>query len=68
MTRLGAKDIFGVWAGSVMCWDEKFLYGTDSPLYFAPMQRARIDNAEISDEEKKIILRDNALKLLKLKY
>ena len=45
---------------------EKFLYGTDSPLYFAPMQRARIDNAEISDEEKKIILRDNALKLLKL--
>ena len=44
---------------------ERVLYGTDTPLYFAPMQRARIDNAEISDEEKKIILRDNALKLLK---
>src|SRR5579872_5335269 len=24
MKRLAAKDICGVWAGSVMCWDEKF--------------------------------------------
>ena len=45
---------------------ERFLYGTDSPLYFAPMQRARIDNAEINDIEKKLILRENALKLFKL--
>ena len=45
---------------------ERLLYGTDSPLYFAPMQRARIDNAEISDTEKKLILRENALKLFKL--
>ena len=46
---------------------EKFLYGTDSPLYFAPMQRARIDNAEISDKDKHLILRENALKLFKLR-
>jgi len=42
------------------------LYGTDSPLYFAPMQRTRIDNAEISDEEKGLILRGNAERLLGL--
>lgn len=42
---------------------ERLLYGTDSPVYFAPMQRARIDNAEISDEEKKLILCKNAEKL-----
>jgi len=30
MTRLGAKDIFGVWAGCVMCWDEKFRFDSDS--------------------------------------
>jgi len=28
--RLGAKDIFGVWAGCVMCWDEKFRFDSDS--------------------------------------
>src|SRR5262249_39267576 len=26
---------------------ERILFGTDTPLYFAPMQRARIDHAEI---------------------
>lgn len=46
---------------------ERFLYGTDTPLYFSPMQRARIDYAEMSDQEKRLILRDNALKLFKLK-
>jgi len=30
MTRLDAKSIFGVWAGSVMCWDEKFRFDTDA--------------------------------------
>ena len=45
---------------------EKILYGTDSPLYFAPMQRARIDQAELGDEEKRLILRGNAERLLKL--
>lgn len=45
---------------------EKILYGTDSPLYFAPMQRARIDHACISDREKTMILRQNAVNLLGL--
>ena len=42
---------------------EHILFGTDSPLYFAPMQRARIDNAEISYEDRKKILFENALSL-----
>ena len=45
---------------------ERILYGTDSPLYFAPMQRARIDYAEIKEEEKELILRENAIRLFKL--
>jgi predicted TIM-barrel fold metal-dependent hydrolase len=45
---------------------ERILYGTDSPLYFAPMQRARIDQAGISDAEKRLILRDNALRIFGL--
>lgn len=46
---------------------ERILYGTDSPLYFAPMQRARIDNAGISDREKRLILHDNAAAIFGLK-
>ena len=42
---------------------EKILYGTDSPLFFTPMQRARIDHAEIADAAKERILRDNAMEL-----
>ena len=53
------------WAVSEVGADH-ILYGTDSPLYFAPMQRARIDHAEISDEEKGMILRGNAERLLGL--
>lgn len=45
---------------------DRILYGTDSPLYWAPMQRARIDSAEISDEDKRKILYENAAKLLNL--
>ena len=45
---------------------DRMLYGTDTPLYFAPMHRARIDCAFISDEEKKLILCDNARKLFNL--
>ena len=44
---------------------ERILYGTDSPLYFAPMHRTRIELAEISDEAKRLILHDNAAALLK---
>ena len=43
---------------------ERVLFGTDTPLYSTSMQRARIDKAELSDEEKQMILRDNAVKLL----
>jgi predicted TIM-barrel fold metal-dependent hydrolase len=42
----------------------RVLYGTDSPLYFAPMQRARIDHADLSDREKKLILCENAVRIL----
>ncbi len=45
---------------------ERILYGTDSPLYFAPMQRARIDYAEIATEDKLRILYQNAEKLFNL--
>lgn len=45
---------------------ERILYGTDSPLYFAPMQRARIDHADISDLDKRLILHDNAARLFGL--
>lgn len=40
---------------------DHIFYGTDSPLYFAPMQRARIDGADLSDSDKRRILRDNAI-------
>lgn len=45
---------------------ERILYGSDSPVYFAPMQRTRIDQAEIDDADKKRILRDNAVTLFKM--
>lgn len=45
---------------------DRILYGTDSPCYFAPMQRARVENADICDGDKRLILRDNALRLLRL--
>lgn len=44
----------------------KILFGTDSPLYFAAMQRSRIDHAGLKDEEKRIILRTNAERLFGL--
>lgn len=42
---------------------DRLLYGTDTPLYLAAMQRARIDSAEISDADKRLILCDNAIRL-----
>lgn len=46
---------------------DKILFGTDTPLYFAAMQRARIDSAEgLSDEHKRLILRGNAQRLLSM--
>ena len=43
---------------------DRILFGTDSPLYSTSMQRARIDSADISDEDKRNILCDNAKRLL----
>jgi len=45
---------------------ERILYGTDTPCYFAPMQRARIDYADITEQDKKLLLHDNAAKLFGL--
>lgn len=42
---------------------ERVLFGTDTPLYFAAMQRARIDHAELDDAQKKLILRENAVRI-----
>ena len=42
---------------------ERILFGTDTPLYFAPMQRIRIDQADISDDDKRRILCKNAEEL-----
>ncbi len=47
---------------------ERILFGTDTPLYFTAFQRARIDYADITLEEKQRILRDNAINLLKLEH
>jgi predicted TIM-barrel fold metal-dependent hydrolase len=43
--------------------DDRVLFGTDTPLYHAAMQRARIDHAELSDDTKRKILRENAVRL-----
>jgi predicted TIM-barrel fold metal-dependent hydrolase len=45
---------------------ERILFGTDTPLYFAPMQRARIDHADISVRDKRLILCENAMRLFGL--
>jgi hypothetical protein len=45
---------------------ERILYGTDTPLYLAAMQRARIDRADLSDDQKRDILHRNAERLLDL--
>lgn len=42
---------------------ERVVFGTDTPLYHAAMQRARIEYADLSDADKRRILRENALKL-----
>jgi uncharacterized protein len=42
---------------------ERVLFGTDTPLYHTAMQRARVDHAELPEAEKRLILRENALRL-----
>ena len=45
---------------------DRLLFGTDTPCYFAPSQRARIDYADLSEAEKRLILRGNAERLLSI--
>lgn len=45
---------------------DRILFGTDTPLYFTAMQRARIDCAEIGAAVKRKILRENAERLFGL--
>jgi hypothetical protein len=45
---------------------ERVLFGTDTPLYHTAMQRARIEQADLPDEAKRLILRDNAVRLFGL--
>lgn len=42
---------------------DRVLFGTDTPLYNTAMQRSRIDHADLSDADKRLILYDNALRL-----
>ena len=46
---------------------ERLLFGTDTPLYFPPAQRARIDQALIGEDAKRAILVENAATLLGLR-
>ena len=46
--------------------DDRLLFGSDTPLYHVALQRARIETAQISDESKQRILRDNAVKFFGL--
>ena len=43
---------------------QRLLFGTDSPLYFAPSQKARIEFAEMAEADRRAILYDNAARLL----
>ncbi len=45
---------------------ERIMYGTDTPLYFSAMQRARIDHADLSERDQRLILCDNAIRLFGL--
>lgn len=45
---------------------ERVLFGTDTPLYHTSMQRIRIDHARLSERDKRLILRENAIALFGL--
>ena len=51
------------WAVAEVGADD-ILFGTDSPLYFSASQRARVDHANIDDQQKRMILRGNAERIL----
>lgn len=45
---------------------DRVLFGTDTPLYSSAMQRARIDHADLTEDQKRHILRGNAERLFGL--
>lgn len=45
---------------------ERVLFGTDTPLYHTSMQRIRIDHADLTDREKRLILCENAERLFSI--
>ena len=45
---------------------ERILFGSDTPLYDVTLQVTRITTAEITEEAKQLILRENALRFFKL--
>lgn len=45
---------------------DRVLFGTDTPLYHSDVQRARIDQSDLSEVEKRLVLRDNAVSLFQL--
>jgi predicted TIM-barrel fold metal-dependent hydrolase len=45
---------------------ERLLYGTDTPVYYAPMQWIRVVGTDLSEAEKRQILRENAFALFGL--
>ncbi len=45
---------------------ERLLFGTDTPLYHAGMQKARIERADLSDQQRRLILRENAVRFFGL--
>jgi predicted TIM-barrel fold metal-dependent hydrolase len=47
------------------CHFVRLLFGTDTPLYSAACQKARIDTAEIPEDAKRAILFGNAHRLLR---
>ncbi|HET9659537.1 MAG TPA: amidohydrolase family protein [Thermomicrobiales bacterium] len=53
------------WAVEQIGYD-RILFGSDTPLYWAGAQKARLETAEIGDDAKRAILHDNAIALLGL--
>jgi len=45
---------------------ERLMFGTDTPLYHAGMQKARIERADLSSKQRKLILQENAVRFFGL--
>jgi predicted TIM-barrel fold metal-dependent hydrolase len=47
---------------------DRVLFGTDTPFYHAGVQRARIDQADRTDQAKALVLRENAVSLFDIDH